>query len=90
MSCQEFQSFVKKEFAFLFEEYGFSIIHTEEAKTRSDHCIIGLGSSILMCNKRSSVHCGSRQIGDLPSVTAFSGMIASACCRWFQRRWDQR
>lgn len=46
MSCQEFQSFVKKKFAFLLEEYGFSIIHTEEVKTRSDHCIIGFGSSI--------------------------------------------
>ena len=46
MSCQEFQTFVKKEFAFLFEEYGFSIIHLEEAKTRSNHCLIGLGASI--------------------------------------------
>lgn len=45
MDCERFHEFVKEQFAFLFNEFGFSLIHLDEQEYRSDHCLIGLESS---------------------------------------------
>lgn len=44
MSCGEFRKQVRHRFGYLFAEYGFSIVHTDQAETRTNHCLIVLES----------------------------------------------
>lgn len=45
MSCDQFYALVREQFTFLFEEYGFAVVHLEEATSRTDHCLMGLEST---------------------------------------------